>query len=182
MAKTIDVTMATWRNAGPSAVSPEGVIRMQIVRSLDDKQIFQTQAPYLRLNPNEPIHPSGVRFLGSGDSLVYNITHRFTLDSNKMLIFSTDLEESEHQLIYQGSFNRKVRYHEMEGFKTVECDYNVLDEGVFTHKLIVIYTVNLVFDDGQILSRDTGDQIPSMTDEQIAEKAKAAAGYPEKSS
>lgn len=60
-----------------------------------------------------------------------------------MLMFDYDLTESDLE-IYQGSFNRKVRYNEIDGFTTVSCDYEVIDGGEFTRKIIVNYTVNLI--------------------------------------
>ncbi len=142
MAKTIDVTLASMRNAGNFGVSPKGAIRAQIVRAAVDEDVRQSEALYVRVRPAEPMHPSGATGIAPGNSLTFNVTKRFTCNPDEMLIFNRDLEESEHE-IYQGSFNRKVRFDEMDGFTTVTVDYNVVG-GNRPRKILVTYTVNLI--------------------------------------
>jgi hypothetical protein len=151
MTKTIDVTLASMRNAGDLPVSPKGVIRAAITRAADDENIREVEALYLRVLPGEPMHPSGATGIAPGKSLTFNVTKRLTVKGDEdgdghpdeMLIFSRDLEESELEK-YQGSFNRKVRFDEIDGFTTVSCDYNVVRGGGITKKIIATYTVNLI--------------------------------------
>ncbi len=162
--KTIDVTLATMRNAGTVGVSPKGVINARIVRAVDDEQIFQSESLYLRLQSGQPMHPSGAKGIPPGQSLTYNVTKRLTVSHfeqetaghlNQMLIFSRDLTEDivvssqvKPDQVYQGSFNRKVRFDEIDGFNTISCDYNVIFGGDVAAKIIVTYTVNLVSSSG----------------------------------
>lgn len=60
-----------------------------------------------------------------------------------MLMFSYDLTERDLE-IYQGSFNRKLRFDEIDGFTTVSCEYGVVEGGDYIRKFIVIYSVNLI--------------------------------------
>jgi hypothetical protein len=161
--KTIDVTLAAMRNAGTANVSPKGVIQARIVRSVDDEQTFQTESLYFR-QAEEPMHPSGATHIPPGQSLTYNVTKRLTVSRfeqeaegqlNQMLIFGRDLTQDvvvsgtlRPDVPYQGSFNHKLRFDEIDGFNTVSVDYNAaLDENV-AHKVIVTYTVNLVSSSG----------------------------------
>ena len=110
------------------------------------------------------MHPSGATFIPPGQSLTYNVTKQLTVSQfeleteghlNQMLMFSRDLTEDlvvsgtvHPDEVYQGSFNRKVRFDEIDGFNTVACDYNVIFDGNVEAKIIVTYTVNLVFSSG----------------------------------
>jgi hypothetical protein len=161
--KTIDVTLAAMRNAGTANVSPKGGIQARIVRSVDDEQIFQTESLYLR-QAQQAMHPSGATHIPPGQSLTYNVTKRLTVSRfeqeaegqlNQMLIFSGDLTEDlvvagtlHPDEPYQGSFNRKLRFDEIDGFNTVSVDYNVVFDGNVAHKIVVTYTVNLVSSSG----------------------------------
>ena len=145
MAKTIDVTLATMKNEGQFNASPIGVINSQIVRAVDDEEIHQTQPLYLRLRREEPMVPGGPRFIIPGNSLTFNVTRRFTINPDEMLMFFQDLTELEGQ-IYNPS-RRKVRFGEIDGFNTVSCDYAVIGGGEFILKIIATYTVSLVSDD-----------------------------------
>ena len=145
------------RNVGDGSVSPKGAIQARVVRAVDDEQIFQSELLYGR--QSGPIHPSGATHIPPDEGLTYNVTTRLTVSHfdeeapgqlNQMLIFSRDLTEDvvvdgtiDPDQPYQGSFNRKVRFDEIDGFNTVSCDYNVFDGDVAV-KLIVTYTVNLV--------------------------------------
>lgn len=156
--KTIDVTLAAIRNAGTGFVSPKGAIQARIVRAVDDEQDFQSALLYGR--QSGPIHPSGATHIRPNEGLTYNVTTRLTLSHfeeeaegqlNQMLIFSRDLTEDvvvsgtvHPDQNYQGSFNRKLRFDEIDGFNTVSCDYNVILDGDVAAKIIVTYTVNLV--------------------------------------
>ena len=158
--KTIDVTLAAMRSAGTAAVSPKGGIQARIVRSVDDEQIFQAESLYFT-QTGEPIHPSGATHIPPGQGLTYNVTRRLTISRfeqeaegrlNQMLIFSRDLTQDvvaagtvHPDEPYQGSFNRKLRFDEIDGFNTVSVDYNVVVDGNVEHKVIVTYTVNLDF-------------------------------------
>jgi hypothetical protein len=143
MAKTIDVTFATMRNVGPVGVSPKGVIWGQTVRAVSDEEIHQSEVLYSRLQPGQPMHPSGATNIQPGQALSFNVTKRLTVHSDEMLMFSRDLKESEDE-IYQGSFNRKVRFEEIEGITTVSCDYRVVHGGQETRKIVVDFIVNLI--------------------------------------
>ncbi len=106
------------------------------------------------------MHPSGATGIRPGQSLTYNnatkrlrISH-FEPESegrlSQMLIFSRDLTQDfvisgqlQRDVPYQGSFNRKVRFAEIEGSQTVTCNYNAL-HGSQVAKINVNYTVNLV--------------------------------------
>jgi hypothetical protein len=155
--KTIDVTLAAIRNAGTGFVSPKGVIHARVVRAVDDEQEFQSGLLYAR--QSGPIHPNGATHIPPNESLTYNVTTRLTLahfeeeaegQLNQMLVFSRDLTEDvvvgssvNADRPYQGSFNRKLRFDEIDGFNTVSCDYNIFS-GDVTVKIIATYTVNLV--------------------------------------
>ena len=157
--KTIDVTLATIQNAGTENVSPKGGIQARIVRSVNDEQIFQSELLYFT-QAGQPIHPSGATHIPPGQSLTYNVTKRLTVSHfeqeaegqlNQMLIFSRDLTQDvvvggtlHPDEPYQGSFNRKLRFDEMDGFNTVSVDYNVVFDGNVAHKIIVTYTVSLI--------------------------------------
>jgi hypothetical protein len=157
--KIIDVTLATMRNAGTASVSPKGGIQARIVRAVDDEHIFQSESLYFR-QAGQPMHPSGATHIPPGQSLTYNVTKRLTVSHfdqetagqlNQMLILSRDLTQDIVVLgtlhpdePYQGNFNHKVRFDEIDGFTTVSCDYNVISDGNVAHKLIVTYTVSLV--------------------------------------
>jgi hypothetical protein len=149
MTKTIDVTLASMRNAGDLPVSPKGVIRAAITRAANDEDIREVEALYNR-QPGQPMHPSGATGISPGKSLTFNVTKRLTVKGDEdgdghpdeMLVFSRDLEESELEK-YQGSFNRKVLFDEIDGFTTVSCDYNVINGGI-TKQIIATYTVNLI--------------------------------------
>lgn len=75
----------------------------------------------------------------------------YGLDStvNQMLIFYRDLTEyivvtgHVHEEPYQGSYNRQVRYDEIDGFQAITVDCNAMYQDVIA-KLLVTYTVNLV--------------------------------------
>jgi hypothetical protein len=160
--KTVDVTLATMHNAGVTGVSPTGVIQCRTVHAVHDEQVFQSETLYRKLQHGQPMHPSGVTGIPPGQSLTYNVTKRLTLShfgheatgNNQMLIFSRDLTQrlvvsgQVREEIYQGSFNRKVRFDEIDGFNTISCDYNVIHDGGIHSKLIVAYTVNLVSSSG----------------------------------
>ena len=155
--KTIDVTLAAIRNAGTGVVSPKGAIQARVVRAVDDEQVFQSELLYFR--QSGPIHPSGATNIRPNESLTYNVTARLTLahfeeesanQLNQMLIFGRDLTEDlvvggtvDADRPYQGSFNRKLRFDEIDEFNTVSCDYNIFS-GDVTVKIIATYTVNLV--------------------------------------
>ena len=66
-AKTIDVTLATIQNVGPQNVSPNGVILCQRVRSVDDEQVFQSEALYQK-SSGQPMHPNGATHIPPGQS------------------------------------------------------------------------------------------------------------------
>ncbi|MFJ7686024.1 hypothetical protein [Peribacillus butanolivorans] len=110
---------------------------------MNDEEVHQVELLYLRLESEQPMHPSGATHISPGQSLSFNVTKRLTVNPNEMLMFDYDLTESDLE-IYQGSFNSKVRYNEIDGFTTVSCDYEVIDGGEFTRKIIVNYTVNLI--------------------------------------
>ena len=157
--KTIDVTLAAMRSAGTAPVSPKGGIQARIVRAVDDEQVFQSESLYF-IQAGQPIHSSGATHILPGQSLTYNITKRLTVSRfeqeaegqlNQILIFSRDLTQDvvvngslDPDKPYQGNFNRKLRFDEIDGFNTVSVDYNVIVGGDVAHKLIVIYTVNLI--------------------------------------
>lgn len=160
--KTIDVTLAVMRNAGTVGVSPKGAINARTVRAVDDEQIFQSENLYLRLEFGQPMHPSGATHISPGQSLTYNVMKRLKVSHfeqettghlNQMLIFNRDLTDrivvlgQAHEVAYQGNFNRKVRFDEIDGFTTVSCDYNAFHDDVEL-KIIVTYTVNLVSSSG----------------------------------
>ena len=156
--KTIDVTLAAIRNAGTGFVSPKGAIQARIVRAVNDEQVFQSALLYGR--DSGPLHPSGATHIPPNTALTYNVTTRLTVSHfeeeaegqlNEMLIFGRDLVEDvvvsgtvHPDQNYQGSFNRKVRFDEIDGFTTVSCDYNVILGGDVVAKIIVSYTVNLI--------------------------------------
>jgi hypothetical protein len=158
MAKTIDVTLASMKSNGLERISPKGVIRAQVTRAVDDEEVHHQEILYFRLNPDEPMHPSGAFGIRPGQSLSFNVTKRLAVagDENgdgqpdEMLIFDYDLEESELEK-YQGSFKRQVRFEDIDGFTTVTCDYNargfVVVEGVGTRptcQILATYTINLI--------------------------------------
>jgi hypothetical protein len=158
--KTIDVTLASIRNKNDFSVSPVGAINARTVRAVDDEQIFESENLYLRLDREQPMHPSGVKSIPAGQSLTYNVTKRlevshFGLTStvNQMLIFQRDLTErivisgQGSEVTYQGSFNHKVRFDEIDGFQTITVDYNALHFDIVA-KILVTYTVNLVSSSG----------------------------------
>lgn len=157
--KIIDVTLATMRNVGPEAVSPKGVLRCAIVRAVNDEEIHQVELLYERLESGQPMHPSGARNIPPGQGLTYNVTKRLTVTHNdesdgvlnEMLMFSSDLTEDVVELgtvhpdeIYQGSFNRKIRFEEINGFNAVTCDYRVTFRGEERAVINVDYTVSLI--------------------------------------
>src|SRR5262245_12413759 len=95
-----------------------------------------------------------------GQSLSYNVTKRLTVHHydqeteghlNEMLMFDRELTQKvvtatgrvENER-YQGSFNRKLRYEEIDGFNTVSCNYEVLVEGEVKANIVVIFTVSLI--------------------------------------
>jgi hypothetical protein len=105
------------------------------------------------------MHPSGARNIPPGQGLTYNVTKRLTVTHNdesdgvlnEMLMFSCDLTEDVVELgtvhpdeIYQGSFNRKVRFEEINGFNTVTYDYRVIFQGEERAVINVDYTVSLI--------------------------------------
>lgn len=158
MAKIIDVTLATIRNVGPTAASPRGVIRCATVRAVNDEEVHQVEALYLRMQPGQPMHPSGAMFIAPGQGLSYNVTKRLTIHHgdpghlDEMLMFSSDLkqdivDDTGHVLpdqIYQGSFNRKLRYEEIDGFNAVSCDYSIIHQAEVRVKIIAAFTVSLI--------------------------------------
>jgi len=104
------------------------------------------------------MHPSGAFGIRPGASLSFNVTKQLTVKGDEdgdgqpdeMLVFDYDLEESGDE-IYQGSFKRKVRFDEIDGFKTVTCDYNargfVVVAGVGPRhvcQILATYTINLI--------------------------------------
>ena len=157
--KTIDVTLAAIRSAGTAPASPKGGIQARTVRAVDDEQTFQSESLYF-VQAGQPIHPSGATHIPPGQALTYNTTRRLTVSHfeeeaegqlNQMLIFSRDLTQDvvvngilNPDQPYQGSFNRKLRFDEIDGFNTVSVDYNVIVGGDIVHKIIVTYTVNLI--------------------------------------
>ena len=157
--KTIDVTLAAIRNAGTENVSPKGAIQARIVRAVDDEQIFQSELLYFA-QAGQPIHPSGATHIRPGQSLTYNVIKRLTVSHfeqeaegqlNQMLIFSRDLTQDvvsggtlHPDQSYQGNFNRKLRFDEMDGFNTLSVDYNVLFDSNVAIQIIVSYTVSLI--------------------------------------
>ncbi|MGQ3479550.1 hypothetical protein [Paenibacillus sp. TY11] len=150
MAKIIDVTLATMQSVGTQAASPLGAIRCSTVRAVNDKERHQIELLYYRGDSEQPMHPSGKRFLLPGESLTFNVTKRLTVHSeDEMLMFDYDLNEKpsgpdDRGEIYQGSDYRKVRFEELDGFQTISCSYGVVDGGGYTKKINVIYTVNLI--------------------------------------
>jgi hypothetical protein len=155
--KIIDVTLASIENVGNVSVAPKGVILCQIIRAIDDKQIFQSESLYFR-QTNQPMHPSGATHIPPGESLSFNVMKRLTVSQfevqaegqlNQSLMFATDMTEdlvvsgNVHVEHYQGSFNFKVRFDEIDGFNTVTCDYKAFTNDLEA-KIIVTYTVNLV--------------------------------------
>ncbi|MGC5334750.1 hypothetical protein [Micromonospora sp. DT62] len=162
--KTIDVTLAAMRNAGDNVVSPHGAISARTVRAVDDEQVFQSELLYWRPRSQQPMHPNGAVHIAPGESLTYNTTKRLTVSHfereaegqlNQMLIFASDLTQDVVLLgqvhpdeRYQGSFNRKLRFDEIDGLNVVSCDYNVVFGGGFWAKIIVTYVVNLVSSSG----------------------------------
>ncbi|MFF0478887.1 hypothetical protein [Streptomyces sp. NPDC004284] len=162
--KTIDVTLATIRNVGPRNVAPKGALSAEIVRSINDDEVFQAETLYSR-DDGQPMHPSGALLLPPGKSLTYNITKRLTVSHfeqeteghvNQMLIFDEHLTEDVLDSVlhvhpdekYQGSYRRQVSFDEIDGFKAVSCDYRVLLGGEEVAKIIVGYTVSLVDSSG----------------------------------
>jgi hypothetical protein len=158
MQKIIDVTFATMRNAGTHRVSPEGTLRCAIVRAVDDEQVFQAELLYHR-NEGQPMHPSGAMGIPPGESLSYNVTKRLTVHYydeeseghlNQMLIFGYDLIQRFvvagriEERPYFGQFSYKVRYAEIEGFKTYSLPYGTAGAEEDRHKIEVVYTVNLI--------------------------------------
>jgi hypothetical protein len=155
--KIIDVTLASIENVGNVNVAPKGVIGCMIIRSIDDKQIFQSENLYFR-QTNQPMHPSGATHIPPGESLSYNVMRRLTLTHfeqeaegqlNQSLMFATDMTQdlvvsgNVHVEHYQDSFNFKVRFDEIDGFNIVTCDYKAFTNDLEA-KIIVTYTVNLV--------------------------------------
>lgn len=160
--KTIDVTLAVMRNPGTVGVSPKGVINARTVRAVEDEQIFQSETLYQRPDFGQPMHPSGATHIPPGQSLTYNVTKRLKVSHfaqetpghlNQMLIFNRDLTDRVvvlgqiHEVVYQGNFNRKVRFDEIDGFSTVSCDYSAF-HGDVALKVVATYTVNLVSSSG----------------------------------
>ena len=158
MAKTIDVTLASMKSNGLERISPKGVIRAQVTRAVDDEEVHHQEILYFRFNFDEPMHPSGAFGIRPGESLSFNVTKQLTVKGDEdgdgrpdeMLVFDYDLKESELE-IYQGSFKRKVRFDEIDGFTTVTCDYNargfVVEPGVgLRHvcQILATYTINLI--------------------------------------
>jgi hypothetical protein len=158
--KTIDVTLATIRNVGPKKVSPDGVILCQRVRSVDDEQVFQSEALYQK-SSGQPMHPNGATHIPPGESLSYNVTKRLTLHYgdpgevphlDEMLLFRTDLTQSLVDDLgtlhptepYQGDSFHKVRFDDITGFHTVVVNSNVNFGGEFTHKINLEFTVTLL--------------------------------------
>jgi hypothetical protein len=156
--KTIDVTLETIRNASTFSVAPKGAINARTVRAVDDEQIFQSENLYLHLDSGGPIHPGGATHIPPGQTLAFNVTKRlkvshFGVESvghlNQMLIFQRDLTErlvaagQGHDASYQGNFNHKVRFDEINEFQTISVDYRAIHFDV-TAKIIVTYAVNLI--------------------------------------
>ena len=157
-AKVIDVTLATIQNVGDQSVSPDGTILCKIVRAVDDEQVFQSELLYTK-NPGQPMHPSGATSVPPGQSLTYNVTKRLTVHHfdqeteghlNQMLIFAEDLKQrhvvlgSVREEPYFGPFNSKVRFDEIDGFKTISLPYSASSGGTPIGKIEVVFTVNLV--------------------------------------
>ncbi|GAA2404878.1 hypothetical protein GCM10010420_35670 [Streptomyces glaucosporus] len=158
--KIIDVALAAMHNAGTESVSPKGAINARIVRAVDDEQIFRSEILYSRSQAGQPVHPSGVTRILPGQILEYDVTRRLTVSKfeqetpdqlSQMLVFGRDLKEDivvSGQLhpdrVYQGNFNRKVRFDEMDGFNKISCDYSVIFNGDVAAKIIVTYTVKLI--------------------------------------
>lgn len=67
--KTVDVTLASIQNKSPFGVSPTGAINVRTVRAIDDEEIYQNENLYLRLDREEPMHPSGAKYIPAGQSL-----------------------------------------------------------------------------------------------------------------
>ena len=67
--KTIDVTLATMRNAGTVNVSPKGVIQCRIVRAVDDEQIFQNFAVFSRKTGNKRAETSSLMTASTAKSV-----------------------------------------------------------------------------------------------------------------
>ncbi|MET9368078.1 hypothetical protein ABZY00_09525 [Streptomyces griseoflavus] len=160
--KVIDVTLATITNTGTSRISPVGVISIRTVRAVDDEQVFQSQNLYQR-SDGQPMHPSGVQSLASGQSLTYNTTRRLTVSHfgeessghlNQMMIFDPDLTQGVVELgtvdivHYFGCFKRAVRFDEIEGFQAIECLHNIAAHPNHDCRFTANYTINLVFSSG----------------------------------
>jgi len=160
--KVIDVTLASITNTGTSHISPKGVINIQTVRAVDDEQVFQSENLYRR-NDGQPMHPSGVQSLASGQSLTYGVTKRLTVSHfsegesegfNQMMIFDPDLMQdivdlgSVSTVHYFGCFKRKVRFDELEGFQTIECLHNIAATADHNCRFTATYTINLASSSG----------------------------------
>jgi hypothetical protein len=158
--KTIDVTFATMRNVGPSRVAPKGRLTAAVVRAVDDEQVFQAENLYSR-EDGGPMHPSGALYLPPGQSLTYNLTKRLTVSYfdeetddhlNQMLILDENLTEDIRDSVahvhpdekYQGPYKTRVAFDDIDGFRAVTCDYNVVFEGEAAAKIAVAFTVSLV--------------------------------------
>lgn len=141
--KIIDVTLATLRNYGTRAVTPEGSIWAMITRAVDDKQVFQSGTLY---NGAIPILP--------GESVTVGINNRLTLQQfpnetqgySQMLVLHSDLkQETVHsgnvgEEPYFGLFMRKIRFDDINGFFTLTEPCNTTQE----HKFEAIFTINVV--------------------------------------
>jgi hypothetical protein len=115
------------------------------------------------------MHPSGATFIPPGQSLTYNVTRRLTVSHfddqeteglNQMLIFHANLTQAivvsgtlHPDEPYQGIFNFKVRFDEIDGFSTFLCNYNAFLSGSDDHKIDVTYTVNLVSEEREALPK-----------------------------
>ncbi|MGW6747630.1 hypothetical protein [Streptomyces sp. NPDC055006] len=162
--KTVDVTLASMRNAGTVDVSPRGTIHAEIVRSVDDTQVFETELLYFRQD-GTPIHFDGATRIAPGESLTYNVTKRLTVshfeqetdqDLNQMLIFdrklTQDVRDETARLHpdqpYTGDNNRRVLFDDIVDFDTIKCRYDLNFDGNTVAKLLVTYTVNLISSSG----------------------------------
>jgi hypothetical protein len=157
--KTIDVTLASIRNVGPEWVGPKGAIYAQRARAQDDEQIFQTEILY-NAELDGPIHPNGARGIAPGQSLIYNVTKRFSIHDfgdheigglNEMLMFDSDLIEkfiiSGHVETkpYFGTSYYHVQFIEIgDGFQTITTHCGIYGVTEYIKHIEITFTTNLI--------------------------------------
>jgi hypothetical protein len=149
--KLIAVTLANIQNTGKIGISPQGIIRCQIVRAIDDEQVFQSEILYNSDQGTIRIPPGESRSLNVMKQLT--VSH-FGLDEggglNQMLLIFSELSQN---FVVIGSLEtrpyfgdrKKVRFDEITGFDTVTVLQNTA--GAETARFTATYTISLLQED-----------------------------------